>query len=49
MRAEALRQGSSGPIPISRTITSSIGPLTRLKKGSPTVTVSPRNASASTG
>ena len=38
MRGAALRHGSTGPTPISMTITSSMGPLTRSKKGLPTVT-----------
>ncbi len=38
---EALRQASSGPIPVRKRRKSPIGSATRLKKGAPTVTLLP--------
>ena len=49
LRPVARRHGSSGPIPIKRTITSRSGPLTRLKKGSPMVMICPWAAWVNTG
>src|SRR5208283_412151 len=45
----ALRQAISGPTPVRKISASASGPLTLLKNGGPTVILTPRTASDSTG
>ena len=49
LSAEARRQAMSGPTPIRKSKARKTGILTRLKKGAPTLTLTPRTASDSSG